>query len=95
MVAVGCKYSSFHFIFHYPYITQILPQHNVVVSIFSSIIQEEATTTRTRTDVYAAKTRQNFDFCQYWGCIRVILGLSWEYIGIMEKKMESTIVYWW
>ena len=24
---------------------------------------------------------------------RVILGLYWDYIGIMEKKMETTIVY--
>ena len=34
----------------------------------------------------------------YWGsirlierCIRLILGLSWGYIGIMENKMETTI----
>ena len=26
----------------------------------------------------------------YWGYIRVILG----YFGIMEKKMETTMVYW-
>ena len=25
------------------------------------------------------------------GYIRVILGLYWGYIGIMEKKMEATI----
>ena len=27
------------------------------------------------------------------GMYRVILGLYWDYIGIMEKKMETTIVY--
>ena len=24
----------------------------------------------------------------------IVLGLYWGYIGIMEKKMETTIVYW-
>ena len=32
----------------------------------------------------------------YWGYIRVVLGLYWGYIGviwgIMEKKMETTIL---
>ena len=28
------------------------------------------------------------------GYIAVILGLYWGYIGIMESKMETTIVYW-
>ena len=29
------------------------------------------------------------------GYLRVILGLYWGYIGIMENQMETTIVYWW
>ena len=28
------------------------------------------------------------------GYIGIILGLYWGYIGIMEKRMETTIVYW-
>ena len=28
----------------------------------------------------------------YWEYIGVVLGLYWGYMGIMEKKMESTIV---
>ena len=31
-------------------------------------------------------------FGLYWGYIAVILGLSWGYMGIMEKKMEATIM---
>ena len=27
--------------------------------------------------------------------IGILLGLDWGYIGIMEKKMETTIVYWY
>ena len=27
----------------------------------------------------------------YWG---IYWGIYWGYIGIMEKKMETTIVYW-
>ena len=30
----------------------------------------------------------------YWGCIGVIWGLYGGYMGIMENKMEATIVYW-
>ena len=26
--------------------------------------------------------------------IGVILGLCWGYVGIMDKKMKTTIVYW-
>ena len=29
----------------------------------------------------------------HWGNIGVILGLYWGYIEIMEKKMDTTIVY--
>ena len=28
------------------------------------------------------------------GFIGIILGVYWVYIGIMEKKMDTTIVYW-
>ena len=28
----------------------------------------------------------------YKGCVKVILGIYWGYIGIMEKNMETTIV---
>ena len=27
----------------------------------------------------------------HWGNIRVMLGLCWGYIGIMENKMETTV----
>ena len=57
-------YSSFHFLFHYPYTTSLYnPQYNpngqtINKSENSSII------------------------------------VSWGYIGIMEKNMETTIVHW-
>ena len=28
------------------------------------------------------------------GYLRVILGLYWGYIGVMENKMEAIVVYW-
>ena len=28
------------------------------------------------------------------GIIGILLGLYWGYNGVMEKKMEATMVYW-
>ena len=29
----------------------------------------------------------------YWGCIGVIMGLYWFYMGIMVNKMETVVYY--
>ena len=36
---------------------------------------------------YRDNGKENGNYCS-------ILGLCWGYIGIMEKKMETTVVYW-
>ena len=37
---------------------------------------------------------KNMETIINWLYIGVMLGLDWGYIGIMEKKMQTTILYW-
>ena len=41
--------------------------------------------------IYWDNGKENGNYRDYRGYIRVILGLYWGYIGIMENKMETTI----
>ena len=39
--------------------------------------------------IYWDDGKENGNYRNYRGYIGVVLGFYWEYIGIMEKKMES------
>ena len=73
--------SSFHFIFHYPYITIYIPNPTEGMQKPKSC-------------------ERGLGFRVYWGYIGIMENkmettiIHWGYIGIMENKMETTIVCW-
>ena len=96
--------SSFHFLFHYPYITPIYLQISKIYEQRTKCsgcsmprsCRSSLTSQSSRWISFRVRTSSRTSLAElsYYDYYCYYLGLYWGYIGIMVKKMETTIVYW-